>query len=135
MATYELITLVDITNSHASPGETNLITLGQQSNFNALCQTIGLRSNFSYEFDPIQDNGKLPRDLGGKATHWIWEFHTEREDTYRTKDNPVALLLEDLDGVPVMDLLNNSVDIDPGVFRTKGKNINTWVFEITRRDK
>jgi hypothetical protein len=42
----------------------------------------------------------------------------------------VALLKQDLHGVPVIDQLNNTADIDPAVFQTQGNNTNIWIYEI-----
>jgi hypothetical protein len=71
--------------------------------------------------------GTLPDPFEGKANHWVWTFDTERDDTFLTGTDPVGLLLDDLHGVPIIDQLNNSVDIYPAVVKTKGKGINTSV--------
>jgi len=127
MARYQIVTLVDITRSQPSRVETSSLKLGQQSNFNSLVQSIGLRSNISWKQDPKKDNGALPNNMEGKATYWIWEFDTERDDVFLKDKDPTGLLLEDLHGVPIISNLTNSVDIDPAVFQTQGKNINTWI--------
>lgn len=127
MARYKIVTLVDITRSYATRSETNKIKIGQQSNFNSLIQAIGIRSNIEWNADPIKHSGSLPRPLVGKANHWIWEFDCERDDVFLKDENPVALLIEDLDGVPIVNLLENSTDIDPSVIKTKGSKPNTWV--------
>jgi len=59
MARYQVITLVDITRTHASRYETDKIKLGQQANFNALQQAIGLRSNFVFIADPQRHDEHL----------------------------------------------------------------------------
>lgn len=132
MATYEIITLVDITRSQPSRTETDKLKLAQQANFNALCQAIGLRANFSYQTDPIQDRGSLPYNLGGKATYWKWSFETERPDIFLLNDDSVFLLKEDVHGVPVINGLNNSADIDPAVFQTKGDKQNIWIYDLSQ---
>ena len=132
MATYEIVTLVDITRSNPSRVEKDSLKLSQQANFNSLCQAIGLRANFTYRRDPIQSKGSLPYDIDGKATHWVWQFETERADIFldEATNDPVALLKQDLHNVPIIDRLNNSVDIVPATFQTSGKNQNTWIYEI-----
>jgi hypothetical protein len=132
MARYQVITLVDITRTHASRYETDKIKLGQQANFNALQQAIGLRSNFSFLSDPNQQSGQLPRDLEGRATYWTWNFDTERDSVFLKEDNPVGLLIDDINGVPITNQLNNSVDIDPAAFISRGDRANIWVYEITQ---
>jgi hypothetical protein len=130
MAIYKIITLVDITRTNPSRTETNKLKLGQQANFNSLCQAIGLRANFVYQTDPKEESGALPPSIGGKARHWTWQFETERSDIFLKDEDPVALLKEDLNGVPVIDGLNNTADIDPAVFQTQGNKINIWIYEI-----
>ena len=127
MERYQIITLVDITRSGASRSETNKIKIGQQANFNSLIQTIGIRSNIDWVKDPIKETGRLPVGTQGKATYWSWEFTTERADVFKDGDDKVILLLNDLHGVPVIDLLENSVDISPAAFQTSGSKQNTWV--------
>jgi hypothetical protein len=127
MERYKLITLVDITRSGASRSETDKIKIGQQANFNSLIQTIGLRSNIEWSNDPVKDTGRLPVGEQGKAVHWIWEFTTERDDVFKEGNNKVLLLLKDLHGVPIVDLLENSADLSPPAFQTSSDHQNTWV--------
>jgi hypothetical protein len=130
MATYRIVTLVDITRTQPSRPDTDKLKLAQQANFNSLCQAIGLRANFGYQNDPTHNTGSLPYQLGGKTDHWVWEFETERPEIFLDNGDPVALLKQDLHGVPVINGLNNTADIDPAVFQTQGKNVNIWIYEI-----
>ena len=131
MARYKIITFVDITRSNPLRQETDKIKLGQQSNFNSLIQAIGLRANVDWQQDPEMNTGRLPHPMIGKANHWVWEFETERDYLFLKDTDPVGLLLEDLNGVPIVINLNNSVDITPAVFRTLGDKPNTWAYEIS----
>ena len=130
MARYKIITLIDITRSHPTREETDRILLGQQANFNSLLQAIGLRSNVEWSKDPTKHTGALPDSLGGKATHWIWEFECERDEVFLHNNDHVFLLVQDLNRVPVVTNLTNSADIEPAAFQTQGANINTWVTMI-----
>jgi len=132
MARYQVITLVDITRTNASRYETDKTKLGQQANFNALQQAIGLRSNFSFVVDPQQEAGVLPKGLEGRATYWTWYFDTERDSVFLKGQDPVGLLIDDIHGVPITNQLNNSVDIDPAAFISKGDRANIWIYEITQ---
>ncbi len=127
MARYRIITLVDITKSDATRTETDRIKIGQQANFNSLIQALGLRSNIEWNKDPEMMTGSLPLPLTGKANHWIWEFEVERDNVYLKDDDPIGFLKEDLQGVPIVDRLNNSTDIFPAMFQTTGERINLWV--------
>ena len=127
MARYKIITLIDITRSNPTRSETDPLKTGQQANFNSLQQAIGLRSNLAWSWDPKCELGSLPPPLEGKAAHWIWEFDTERDEIFSKDNDPVGLLVDDLHGVPIIDNLENTVDILPAAFQTKGNNINTWI--------
>ena len=127
MARYTVITFVDITRTNPTRSETDKLKLAQQSNFNSLLQAIGLRSNVNWEEDPKKLSGCYHGVFEGKANHWVWTFDTERDDVFLQDDDPVALLVEDLHGVPIIDQLENTVDIYPAVFKTRGDDINTWI--------
>lgn len=128
MARYKIITLVDITRANPDRKESDQLKLSQQANFNSLVQAIGLRSNVSWNNDPKQYTGSLPYPIDGKANHWIWEFDAEREDVFLKDNDPVGLLKDDLHGVPVIDRLNNSVELTPSAFHSRGDNCNIWVY-------
>jgi hypothetical protein len=130
MNRYQLVTLVDITNSNTSRSETDTLRLGQRANFNSLLQAIGLRANPTWEVDPAMHDGRLPDNLDGKANYWIWEFECERDMVFDDGQSSVGLLINDLHGVPIVNGLNNSIELDPAAFVTKGPKINTWIAEI-----
>ena len=126
MARYKLITLVDITRTNPRRDETDSLRVKQQANFNSLVQAINLRSNIEFFSDPEFNKGRLPDPLTGKANHWIAEFEVEREDVFLKDGDPVGLLIEDLNGVPIIPDLNSSVDLNPAVLITSGKKANIW---------
>jgi hypothetical protein len=130
MARYQIITLIDITRSQPGREESDKTLLGQQANFNSLLQAIGLRSNVEWWRDPKKHTGRLPDPATGKATYWTWEFDCERDEVFLQDDDPVYLLVHDLNHVPVITDLENSEDISPAAFQTQGNNINTWVTMI-----
>lgn len=127
MNRYRITTLVDITRSNASRSETDRLKLGQQANFNTLLQTIGMRSNIEWYRDPEMHTGTLPEPFEGKANHWIWEFESERDQVFQKGTDPVGLLLDDLNNVPIIPNLKNSADIYPAAFQTQGNQLNIWV--------
>ena len=131
MARYKIVTLVDITRSNPDRSCKETKLLGQQANFNSLIQAIGMRSNVEWAADPKVFEGRLPHNIEGKARHWVWIFLCERDEIFLKDNDPVGLLKEDLHGVPVLNKLNNTADIEPSCFLTKGDTINTWVYEYT----
>lgn len=127
MPRYKIITLIDITRTDSAKKESNQLKILQQSNFNSLRQSIELRSNVSWIKDPERLDGRLPKGLEGKAVHWCWEFEVEREDLFLKDNDPVGLLKDDLNSVPIITGLTETAEIKPAVFQTKGNNINTIV--------
>jgi hypothetical protein len=130
MARFQIITLVDITQTNPHRSEIDPHLLAQQANFNSLVQAIGLRANVSWINSPKEKNGALPRNIDGKAVYWTWTFDVERDDVFLKDGNSVALLIDDLNGVPIIPNLNNSVELDPACFISKGETANIWVFEL-----
>jgi hypothetical protein len=126
MVRYRIITLIDITRSKPAREEKNQLKIGQQSNFNSFLQAIGLRSNVDRSSDPKKYQGRLPAPADGKATYWVWEFECERDEVFSKDGDPVGLLLDDLNGVPIVPDLENSTDLNPSAIQTKGQNVNTW---------
>ena len=130
MPRYQIITLVDITRTNPARSETDKLKLAQQANFNSLLQAIGLRSNVSWVKDPVMKTGRLPDPLDGAATHWQWTFDAERDEVFLKDSDPVGLLKDDLNGIPIIGNLTNSVELDPACFFSTGDKINIWVEEI-----
>jgi hypothetical protein len=127
MARYRIITLVDITRTDAKKSDSNDFKIKQQQNFNSLRQTIELRSNVEWYRDPEKRNGSLPYPFEGKANHWIWEFDVERDDVFLSDTDPAGLLKQDLNNVPVINRLEETIDLDPPAFKTAGEHFNTFV--------
>lgn len=129
MPSYQLITLVDITNPHINRDEQDPVKKGQQTNFHTLIQTIGLRSNLDWAVDPQRHYGTLPPGTDcGKAAWWQWQFTVEREAVFDDGFDSVGLLAVDLHGVPVISGLTETVDLYPAAFLTRGTARNIWIF-------
>ena len=91
---------------------------------------ISQRLNIDWDSDPKQQDGRMPDPIDGAGTYWVWEFVTERNSVFLKNDDPVWLLNEDIHGVPVVNGLNNTVDLIPAVFQTKGDKQNIWISKI-----
>jgi len=131
MNKYKIVSLVDITRSGAVRSDPDIVKQGQQANFNSLLQAIGLRSNVEWTADPRMTEGRLPNGVDGRARYWTWVFHCERDDVFLKDGDPVGLLKDDINGVPIVPELNNTADLDPACFKTQGDKINTWIYEYT----
>ena len=120
MPRYKIKTTVDITRSNPSREDTNSVRNGQQLNFNTLLQGIGMRANVEWDNDPqlveYQD-----------TKEWFWEFEAEQVDVFATKDDPVGLLRQDLQGIPVIRNLTETAALEKPIFITSGDNQNIWI--------
>jgi len=126
MPVYRIISLVDITRTNPNRSETDSLKTSQQANFNSLVQAIGLRSNIEWNVDPVRTIGALPEPFEGHGAYWTWEFIVEREEVFLNSQGPVGLLIEDLNHVPIISGLDETIDINPCVFETQGSRMNLW---------
>ena len=126
MPQYSIVSLVDITRTNPNRNDTDQIKLSQQANFNSLIQAIGMRSNVDWTQDPTKHQGALPYPFDGRGTYWTWWFSVEREDVFLDGNDPVALLKQDLQNVPIISGLEESIDIVPSIFQT-GINVHVEV--------
>jgi hypothetical protein len=122
---YHLTTLIDITRTDERRNDKFLMR-SQQSNFDSLIQGIGLRANVFWNIDPIKDEGKIPYS-DGKATFWSWTFMAEQQDVFLKGEDPVGLLLDDLNHIPVITGLEDTANFKKDAFITRGELTNTWV--------
>ena len=89
-----------------------------------------MRSNVTWDRDPTAEISRVPNQ-DFKAAHWNWEFFVEREQVFLKDHDPVGLLKADLDGVPIVAGLCDSVELAPACFFSQGDRINTWIREIS----
>lgn len=120
MQSFSVKTLVDITVTNPTRDETDPIKIAQQGNFNSLLQGIGMRANMFYDFDPIETE-----EDGTK--YWLWNFKIEQPDIWKTGSDPLGLLKDDLNGIPIIGTLTNTIDIKPAIFDTKTDKQNIWI--------
>ena len=120
MPRYKIKTTVDITRSNPDRADPDQIRQAQQSNFNTLLQGIGMRSNIDWNHDPF-------RTLEEETAFWYWEFEAERDDVFLDGNDPVGLLKKDLEGIPIIKNLTNSVNFEKPVLSTNGTQQNIWI--------
>lgn len=126
MEIIEIKTLIDITNTKVTRlSQGSQLELDQQKNFITLMQCVELRSVVNYEQLPKEETVDL-KGLGfgtkykGKNKIWSFKFNTDRSGVYLDEQgNPVGFLVEDLDSVPVIKNLNETINIDKAVFDCK----------------
>ena len=91
----------------------------QQRNWETLTQLISLRTQVFDISEPIQEDA-----------FWSFEFSTETPDVFGTMDDPVRILREDSNLVPMLRELDNDPDIEPMLI-TSGPKQNIWFRIIT----
>ena len=64
------------------------------------------------------------------GTRWMFEFETESDGIYGPELDPVQVLREDADGVPMLRELNNDPDIE-NILVTDGPRQNIWFAPIS----
>jgi hypothetical protein len=118
----EIKTLVDITRTGTSRGsQGNQQELNQQRNWTTLSQCIELRSIIEYDSFPTVETVDI-KGMGfgtkykGKQQVWTFRFETDRPYVYGEN---CELLIDDMDQIPIIKKLTESVNIDTAVFDTK----------------
>lgn len=136
MLYFRLRTLVDITRT----GQTRY-ALGkeyeryQQQNFDSLIQAISLRALPFWDEDPVAELIVLAdfgTDYLGKQRVWTFRFHVETDDAYATKPGNIDLLINDLNLVPFIPNLGETVKINNHIFDTVNITTKNTVIEFSK---
>ena len=122
MQTIEIQTLIDITDTKvARPNQGTQLELEQYRNFVTLKQCIEIRSIISYDFSPEMQVVDI-KDLGfgskykGKHAVWTFRFNPERTNVYVNDRDEIGGLLDDVQGVPVVEKLSETINIEKAIF-------------------
>jgi hypothetical protein len=122
MQTIEIKTLIDITNTKVSrPNQGTQLELDQNRNFTTLKQCAEIRSIISYDFSPEMQVVDI-KDLGfgskykGKHAVWTFRFSPDRSGAYAKEYNEIGCLIEDVHGVPVVEKLTETINIEKAIF-------------------
>jgi len=89
------------------------ISRNQQRNWETLTQLISLRTQVIDLTDPKKINGI-----------WEFEFATETADVYGTAEDPVGVLRNDTNGVPMLSMLDNQINSSELI--AQGLDQNIW---------
>jgi hypothetical protein len=123
MESIEIQTLVDITNTRVNrPNQGTQLAYDQNRNFITLMQCIELRSIVSYDNPPSVEEVDV-KGLGFgtayKGRHRVWTFVIipDRTGVYiGTDGDSVSGLVEDVDSVPFIKNLTETINIDRAIF-------------------
>ncbi len=124
MEVIEIKTLIDITNTDVRRiNQGTQQQLDQFRNWTTLLQCIGLRSIINYDKDPRVEEVDV-EDLGfgteykGKHRVWTFQFRPDRPDAYAENLESVILLKKDLDKIPMIVNLTETINTQRAVLDT-----------------
>lgn len=135
----KVYTLIDITETKANKLRSkDKSEINQQANFMTLYNTLSFRFNPEWNESPkvVEMTEKQLKDLGfgkdykGKQKVWEWEFTLDRVYPGPFLTN---LVQQDLDLIPVIPGLNESISINNNVFRTTDKGSTNIVFKASEQ--
>jgi hypothetical protein len=122
-------TLVDITETNRNRNDKSL-EYKQQSNFNTLLQTVGLKANPLYDYSPVTNTVDV-KDLGFgssiKGEHTVWNFTVNIEHVSSIK---LEDLYELFNLLPINIELSETAKINKGIFYTQDKKFTNITFKI-----
>ena len=125
---FKLYTTVDITETNAKRQEDRKM-YSQQTNYNTVLQTIGLRVNLNpnYVKSYVEDISKLGfgATIKGKQRYWEFCFDVEYEGALN-----IDMMINDFDLIPVITELDETVHNHNKIFRTTCPNDCNITFEI-----
>jgi hypothetical protein len=130
---YKLYTLVDITHTGQYRIEPNKEQERyKEQNFNTMLQTLGLRSNISYRFNPqlLEVGGRLVGfDTDDIIRVWRFDWTVEHTDLYHDGTDPLGFLKQDFHLVPYISGLSEAMEQRHAVFNTADPGANI-VFHV-----
>jgi hypothetical protein len=123
-------TLLDITETkkHKHNSYEKLL-VNQQSNFMSFFNCLSMRFNPYYDVGPTVTTESV-KDIGFgtayKGKHSVWTFEFEVETAVAGTDHKT--LINDLDLIPVIPNLTETIEINNTMFRTKDTELTNLVF-------
>ena len=135
MEVIEIKTLVDVTNTNVRRiNQGTQEQLDQFRNWTTLLQCIGLRAIIVYHHNPkvatvdIKGMG-FGSNYKGKHQVWTFQFRPDRNDAFADHDDPIALLRQDLDKIPVITNLTETINIRQAVFDLHDETFTNTVIQ------
>lgn len=136
MEVIEVKTLIDITNTNVRRiNQGTQEELNQFKNWTTLLQTIGMRAIIDYDKDPkcktvdVKDLG-FGDDFKGVHRVWTFQFRLDRGDAFAKDGDPIKLLKDDLDKIPVITNLSETINITQPVFELKNLKLTNTVVQV-----
>jgi hypothetical protein len=130
---FKVITLTDISKTDARRGEDS-VAWRQQQNYNTFIGTLGLRVNPIVDDKPVMKKRAIGNlgfgsDFKGQQNVWELNFSIEYEGGLT-----LDMLEQDFDLIPFIGSLEETVKIDPPVFRTNDSKTKNIIFKYVDND-
>ena len=135
MEVIEIKTLVDITNTNVRRiNQGTQQELDQFRNWTTLMQCIGMRAIIAYDRDPTSEiiditSSKFGSNFKGKHRVWTFHFRPDRSDAFADHNDPILLLKHDLDKIPVILNLTETINTVVAVFDSTDKTVANTVIK------
>ncbi|MBR20355.1 MAG: hypothetical protein CMA64_09485 [Euryarchaeota archaeon] len=114
--------------------ETWNVSRNEQRNWETIVQCISIRAQPIMLGTPVIEEitGVGGKGFGytGKQKVWSFEFGFELGDIYATSDDPVGLLKEQLDLIPIVSNLKETISLPIPSLATTGDKVNTTCIAI-----
>ena len=137
MEQIEIQTLIDITKPNVfRPGQGSVLEQNQYKNWITLQQCIGLRSIIEYDYPPTSELIDIKGMGFGskyKGTHRVWSFTfcPDRSLAYDDSNgNLIGLLLNDINQVPIIEKLNETINISKAVFDLDNTQFKNTIIRV-----
>jgi hypothetical protein len=139
MDVFEIKTLIDITDTKViRSNQGSQLAYDQCRNFITLRQCLELRSIIFYNNGPEVEEIDI-KNLGfgsnylGKHKVWTFQFSPDRSDVYTNEDgDPIANIENDLDAVPIIKNLTETVNIDKAMFNCKNPSLKNTIIKARK---
>ena len=130
---FKVITLADISKTNARRGEDSN-AWRQQQNYNTFIGTLGLRVNPIVNHEPTVKKRAISNlgfgsEYKGQQNVWEINFSIEYEGGLT-----LEMLEQDFDLIPFINDLEETVTLDPPVFRTTDSKSKNIIFKYVDND-
>lgn len=137
METIQIQTLVDITNTRViRPNQGTPLEYDQNRNFITLRQCVELRSIVFFDNPPhiavVDITGMgFGKAFNGKHRVWTFKFTPDRAGVYTdSTGNVIGNLLDDMNAVPIIKNLTESINIEKAIFNCKDMDVRNTIIQV-----
>ena len=128
---YTVYTLIDITDSGVPSPKTDATGFYQAQNLNTFIQSIGIRSQpvlSSVEILSAKDlvDYEFGNSFTGTHDIWVLTFASETADAWKSVNNSVYMLKQDLNNTPIHTSLDETALITVDIIDTSSVLKNTY---------